>query len=257
MASVSTHTESDRPKWTGLQRASLFTLPVALLGVVLLWLALFTLIYDAYITSFGSSSYFDYVAQVRFVDAIHYTWSIIHVRNTVGLSLLAFVLASPLLFFLACLWMLKGGRALSRKILYLLHVRSMFSLIAHTALIFTAAYAGVIVYGVAFYMVATRAGEHAEIASYYGKHLAAMYQAPFGAIDAAGAYQKPSRQTLLAALAGLAAAGAIVGFPIGAAIQKRQHGKGTPRHLEGRSRFSAARQARHRSRTETGFAFAQ
>ncbi|MGZ2452685.1 MULTISPECIES: type IV secretory system conjugative DNA transfer family protein [Rhizobium] len=237
MASVSTHTESDRPKWTGLQRASLFTLPVALLGVVLLWLALFTLIYDAYITSFGSSSYFDYVAQVRFVDAIHYTWSIIHVRNTVGLSLLAFVLASPLLFFLACLWMLKGGRALSRKILYLLHVRSMFSLIAHTALIFTAAYAGVIVYGVAFYMVATRAGEHAEIASYYGKHLAAMYQAPFGAIDAAGAYQKPSRQTLLAALAGLAAAGAIVGFPIGAAIQKRQ------RMIMGKARLATLKDA--------------
>ncbi|QKK34676.1 type IV secretory system conjugative DNA transfer family protein (plasmid) [Rhizobium indicum] len=237
MASVSTHTESDRPKWTGLQRASLFTLPVALLGVVLLWLALFTLIYDAYITSFGSSSYFDYVAQVRFVDAIHYTWSIIHVRNTVGLSLLAFVLASPLLFFLACLWMLKGGRALSRKILYLLHVRSMFSLIAHTALIFTAAYAGVTVYGVAFYMVATRAGEHAEIASYYGKHLAAMYQAPFGAIDAAGAYQKPSRQTLLAALAGLAAAGAIVGFPIGAAIQKRQ------RMIMGKARLATLKDA--------------
>ncbi|UIY31821.1 hypothetical protein LZK73_33595 (plasmid) [Neorhizobium galegae] len=98
--------------------------------------------------------------------------------------------------------MLKGGRALSRKILYLLHIRSMFSLIAHTALIFAAAYAGVIVYGVAFYLVATKAGEHAEIASYYGNHLAAMYQAPFGATDAAGIYQKPSRQTVLAALAG-------------------------------------------------------
>lgn len=65
MASVSTHTETDRPKWTGLQRASLFTLPVALLGVGILWLAFFTLIYDAYITSFGSSSYFAYVGQAR------------------------------------------------------------------------------------------------------------------------------------------------------------------------------------------------
>ncbi|MBY3383176.1 type IV secretory system conjugative DNA transfer family protein [Rhizobium laguerreae] len=237
MASVSTHTETDRPKWTGLQRASLFTLPIALFGVVLLWLAFFTLIYDAYITSFGSSSYFDYVGQARLIDAVRYTWSIIHVRNTVGLSLLAFVLASPLLFFLACLWMMKGGRALSRKILYLLHVRSMFSLIAHTALIFTAAHAGVIVYGVAFYMVATKAGEHAEIASYYGNHLAAMYQAPFGAIDAAGAYQKPSRQTVLAALAGLAAAGAIVGFPIGAAIQKRQ------RMIMGKARLATLKDA--------------
>ncbi|NNH41812.1 type IV secretory system conjugative DNA transfer family protein [Rhizobium laguerreae] len=237
MASVSTHTETDRPKWTGLQRASLFTLPIALLGIVLLWLAFFTLIYDAYITSFGSSSYFDYVGQVRVIDAIRYTWSIIHVRNTVGLSLLAFALALPFLFFLLSLWMLNCGRALSRKILYLLHVRSMFSLIAHTALIFAGAYAGVIVYGVAFYLVATKAGEHVEIASYYGNHLAGMYQAPFGAIDAAGAYQKPSRQTVLAALAGLAAAGAIVGFPIGAAIQKRQ------RMIMGRARLATLKDA--------------
>ncbi|NKL83543.1 type IV secretory system conjugative DNA transfer family protein [Rhizobium leguminosarum] len=237
MASVSTQTEIDRPKWTGLQRASLFTFPVALLGVGILWLAFFTLIYDAYITSFGSSSYFAYVGQVRWIDAVHYTWSIIRVRNTVGLSLLAFALALPFLFFLACLWMLKGGRALSRKILYLLHVRSMFSLLAHTALIFAAAYAGVIVYGVAFYLVATKAGEHAEIASYYGNHLAAMYQAPFGAIDASGGHQKPSRQTVLAALAGLAAAGAIVGFPIGAAIQKRQ------RMIMGKARLATLKDA--------------
>ncbi|WP_427147186.1 type IV secretory system conjugative DNA transfer family protein, partial [Rhizobium leguminosarum] len=237
MASVSTHTETDRPKWTGLQRASLFTLPVVLLSVVLLWLAFFTLIYDAYITSFGSPSYFDYVAQARIIDSVGYTWSIIHVRNTVGLSLLAFTLALPFLFFLLCLWMLKGGRALSRKILYLLHVRSMFSLIAHMALIFAAAYAGVIVYGVAFYLVATKAGEHAEIASYYGNHLAAMYQAPFGATDAAGAYQKPSRQTVLAALAGLAAASVIVGFPIGAAIQKRQ------RMIMGKARLATLKDA--------------
>ncbi|TBB14965.1 type IV secretory system conjugative DNA transfer family protein (plasmid) [Rhizobium ruizarguesonis] len=237
MASVSTHTEIDRPKWTGLQRASLFTLPVALLGVAVLWLAFFTLIYDAYITSFGSSSYFDYVGQARLIDAVRYTWSIIHVRNTVGLSLLAFTLALPFLFFLLCLWMLKGGRGMSRKILYLLHVRSMFSLIARTALIFAAAYAGVIVYGVAFYLVATKAGEHAEIASYYGNHLAAMYQAPFGTRDAAGAYQKPSRRTVLAALAGLAAAGAIVGFPIGAAIQKRQ------RMIMGKARLATLKDA--------------
>ncbi|MGR9286060.1 type IV secretory system conjugative DNA transfer family protein [Rhizobium johnstonii] len=237
MASVSTHTEIDRPKWTDLQRASLFTLPIALLSVVLLWLVFFSLIYDAYITSFGSSSYFDYVGQARLIDAVRYTWSIIHVRNTVGLSLLAFTLALPFLFFLLCLWMLKGGRGMSRKILYLLHIRSMFSLIAHTALIFAAAYAGVIVYGVAFYLVATKAGEHAEIASYYGNHLAAMYQAPFGATDAAGVYQKPSRQTVIAALAGLAAAGAIVGFPIGAAIQKRQ------RMIMGRARLATLKDA--------------
>ena len=237
MASVFTHTETDRPKWTGLQRASLFTLPLTLFGLAMIWLAFFTLIYDAYISSFGSASYFDYVARVRLVDAIRYTLSIIHTRNTVGLSLLTFALSAPFLFFLLSLWMLKGGRALSRKILYLLHVRSMFSLIAHTALIFAAAYGGVVAYGVAFYLVATKAGEYAEIASHFGNHLAAMYQAPFGATDAAGVYQKPSRQTVLAALAGLAAAGALIGFPIGAAIQRRQ------RMIMGRARLATLKDA--------------
>ena len=237
MASVSTPSEIERPKWSGLQKASPLTLPLALLGAVGLWLFVFATIYDAYIVSFEQGSYFDYVGAARFVDAMHYTWSIIHTRNTVGLSILSFVLAAPILFFVLSLWMLKAGRGLSRKILYLLHVRSMFSLIVLTAMIFAAAYAGVIVYGIAFYMVATKAGEHAEIASYYGDHLAAMYQAPFGATDAAGAFQKPSRQTVFAALAGLAAASAVVGFPIGAAIQRRQ------RMIMGRARLATLKDA--------------
>lgn len=237
MASVYTDGEIDRPKWTSLQKLSFLSLPVALSGAVVIWLVFFTLIYDAYVVSFGSPSYFDYVSQVRFTDALRYTWSIIHTRNTAGLSLLAFALASPILFFLLCLWMLKGGRALSRKILYLLHVRSMFSLIASTALVFAAAYAAVAVYGIAFYLVVTRAGEHAEIASYYGSHLAAMYQAPFGATDVNGVYQKPSRQTVVATLAGLAAAAGLVGFPIGATIQKRQ------RMIMGKARLATLKDA--------------
>lgn len=237
MASVSTPSEIERPKWSGLQKASPLTLPLALLGAVGLWLFVFATIYDAYIVSFEQGSYFDYVGAAPFVDAMHYTWSIIHTRNTVGLSILSFVLAAPILFFVLSLWMLKAGRGLSRKILYLLHVRSMFSLIVLTAMIFAAAYAGIIVYGIAFYMVATKAGEHAEIASYYGDHLAAMYQAPFGATDAAGAFQKPSRQTVFAALAGLAAASAVVGFPIGAAIQRRQ------RMIMGRARLATLKDA--------------
>lgn len=212
MASVYTDVEAERPKWTRLQEVSILTFPVVVFGAAAIWLMFFTLIYDAYVVSFASASYYDYVAKAPLLDSIAYTWSIIHVRNTVGLSILAFVLAAPLVFFLLCLWMLKGGRALSRKILYLLHIRSLFTLIAHTALIFAATYAGVIVYGIVFYLVATRAGGHVDIADYYGNHLAAMYQAPFGATDAVGAYQRPSRQTVLAALAGLAAAGALVAF---------------------------------------------
>lgn len=237
MASVSTDAEAERPKWTRLQEVSAFTFPVAVLGAVLVWLMFFTLIYDAYVTSFGSTSYYDYVGQAPIPDGMAYTWSIIRTRNTIGLSILAFVLASPFLFFLLSLWMLKAGRALSRKILYLLHVRSMFTLVADTALIFAAAYAAVIVYGTAFYLVASKAGGLAGVADYYGAHLAAMYQAPFGTTDAAGTFQRPSRQTVFAAIAGLAAAGALVGFPIGAAIQKRQ------RMVMGKARLATLKDA--------------
>ncbi|MEN0117805.1 MAG: type IV secretory system conjugative DNA transfer family protein [Agrobacterium cavarae] len=237
MASVSTDAEAERTKWTKLQEVSAFTFPVAVLGAAVIWLMFFTLIYDAYVTSFGSTSFYDYVGQAPVLDSIAYTWSIIRTRNTVGVSILAFVLASPFLFFLLSLWMLKAGRALSRKILYLLHVRSMFTLIAHTALIFAAAYAAVIVYGTAFYLVASKAGALAGVADYYGAHLAAMYQAPFGTTDAAGTFQRPSRQTVFAALAGLAAAGALVGFPVGAAIQKRQ------RMVMGKARLATLKDA--------------
>lgn len=237
MASVSTDAEAERQKWTRLQEVSAFTFPVAILGAAAIWLIFFTLIYEAYVTSFGSISYYEYVGQATILDGIAYTWSIIRTRNTIGLSILAFVLASPFLFFLLSLWMLKAGRALSRKILYLLHVRSMFTLIAHTALIFAAAYAAVIVYGTAFYLVASKAGGLTGVADYYGAHLAAMYQAPFGATDAAGIYQRPSRQTVFAALAGLSAAGALVGFPIGAAIQKRQ------RMVMGKARLATLKDA--------------
>lgn len=237
MASVSTDGQTDRPRWTGLRKLSFFTLPAALMMAASVWLALFTLIYDAYLTSFGSPSYFDYVGQARVLDSIHYTWSVICIRNTIGLSILALVLAAPFVFFVLALWMLKGGRALSRKILYLLHVRSMFSLIACTALIFAAAYVGAAVYGIAFYLIATKAGAHAEIASFYGSHLAAMYQAPFGATDAAGVIQPASRHTVLAALVGLAAAGGLVGLPIGAAIQKRQ------RMIMGKARLATLKDA--------------
>jgi len=237
MANVSTDAEAERPKWTKFQEISAFTFPVVVLGAALIWLLFFTLIYDAYVTSFGSTSYYDYVGQAPGLDSIAYTWSIIRARNTVGLSILALVLASPFLFFLLSLWMLKGGRALSRKILYLLHVRSMFTLIAHTALIFAGAYAGVIVYGIAFYLVASKAGGLAGVADYYDAHLAAMYQAPFGYTDAAGTFQRPSRQTVFAALAGLVASGALVGFPIGAAIQKRQ------RMIMGKARLATLKDA--------------
>ncbi|OWK25195.1 hypothetical protein AJ87_12905 [Rhizobium yanglingense] len=68
-------------------KVSAFTFPVAALGAFAIWLLFFTLIYDAYVSSFGSTSYYDYIAQASILDSIAYTWSIIRVRNTVGLSI--------------------------------------------------------------------------------------------------------------------------------------------------------------------------
>ena len=56
MASVSTDAEAERPKWTKLQEVSAFTFPVAVLCAVAIWLMFFTLIYEAYVTSFGSAT---------------------------------------------------------------------------------------------------------------------------------------------------------------------------------------------------------
>ena len=237
MVSASTDEVTERSKWTRLQQASLLTLPIVLIGAVALWLMFFMFVYDVYVTSFGSTSYFDYVAQVRLGEAVRYTWSIILTRNTVGLSLLAFMLSSPFIFLLLCLWMLKGGRSLSRKVLYLLRIRSMVSLIAQTVLVLISAYGMVIVYGLAFYLVATRAGEYVQIAAYYSDHLAAMYQAPFGSSAGAGLYHGPSRQTVFATLAGLVAASALIGVPIGAVVRKHQ------RMIMGKARLATLRDA--------------
>src|SRR5690606_15295977 len=164
MASVSTEQELERPKWSGFQQKSFFTFPVAFFVAVLIWLVFFIFLYDVYVTSFGGGSYFNYVSQAPIFDSARFTWSILGTRNTFGLALLAFVLAAPFLFAWFCLWMLKGGRALSRKILYLVHVRSMLSLIATTALVFVAAYLGAIIYGVVFYVIATKFGQTGAVA---------------------------------------------------------------------------------------------
>ncbi|MFW8642376.1 hypothetical protein ACOJBO_03855 [Rhizobium beringeri] len=99
-----------------------------------------------------------------------------------------------------------------------------------------------------------------DIADYCRQPSAAMYQALFGATDAVGAYQRPSRQTVLGALAGLAAAGVRW-----SAFRRRRdpetptndHGAGAAGNLKDAADFRLRDKHGHRARLEAGLAPAQ
>ncbi|MCX8571137.1 type IV secretory system conjugative DNA transfer family protein [Aminobacter sp. MET-1] len=208
--------------WSPLQRLSFLTFPLVLTIAALIWLGTFLLIYDMYATSFGQPSFIDYLTIAPYADGLRQVAAVVFTRNTFGLSVLAFVVAFPFIYVWVVWWMLKGGRSLSRLFLYLLHVRSTFSLVTTSGLVFAACWAGVIAYGIVFYLVATKGLTLEPVANYYGNALTAMYQAPFGATNAAGQYVQPARLTVFAALAGLAAAGFLIGFPIAKEVTRRQ-----------------------------------
>ena len=193
--------------------------------------------YELYSTSFGQPSIIDYLSRAPFIDAVRQTIAIVFTRNTVGLSLLAFLIVFPLIFVWLTWWMLKGGRSLSRLILYLLHVRSIFSLLATSGLVFAACWASVVIYGVVFYLIATKGLTLEAVANYYGNALTAMYQAPFGGTNTAGQFIRPAKLTVLASLGGLAAAGLLIGFPIAKAVMRREH------QVFGHSRLATLRDA--------------
>ncbi len=222
---------------TALQRFSFLTFPVVIAIAVLMWLATFISIYELYSTSFGQPSIIDYLSRAPFIDAVRQTIAIVFTRNTVGLSLLAFLIVFPLIFVWLTWWMLKGGRSLSRLILYLLHVRSIFSLLATSGLVFAACWASVVIYGVVFYLIATKGLTLEAVANYYGNALTAMYQAPFGGTNTAGQFIRPAKLTVLASLGGLAAAGLLIGFPIAKAVMRREH------QVFGHSRLATLRDA--------------
>jgi type IV secretion system protein VirD4 len=208
--------------WSPLQRLSFLTFPIVIAIAVLMWLGAFVWIYDMYSTSFGQASLIDYLGRAPFMDAVRQMIATVYTRNTVGLSLLALVVSFPFIYVWVTFWMLKGGRSLSRLILYLLHVRSIFSLVKTSALVFAACWAAVVAYGVVFYLIATKGLTLDAVANYYGGMLTAMYQAPFGGTNAAGQFVAPARLTVLAGLGGLAAAGLLIGFPIGKEVTRRQ-----------------------------------
>ena len=222
---------------TALQRFSFLTFPVAIAVAGLMWLTTFVCIYEMYSTSFGQASFVDYLSRAPFIDAARQTLAIVFTRNTIGLSLLALVLVFPFIYVWLTWWMLKGGRSLSRLILYLLHVRSIFSLLATSGLVSAACWAGVVVYGVVFYLIATKGLTLDAVANYYGNALTAMYQAPFGGTNAAGQFIAPAKLTVLASLGGLAAAGLLIGFPIGRAGILRE------RQVFGHSRLASLKDA--------------
>ena len=234
-AAVDNIPQSKQP--TTLQRFSFLTFPVVIAIAVLMWLATFISIYDMYSTSFDQPSIIDYLSRAPFIDAARQTMVIVFTRNTIGLSLLALMVVFPFIYVWLTCWMLKGGRSLSRLILYLLHVRSIFSLLATSGLVFAACWAGVVVYGVVFYLIATKGLTLDSVANYYGNALTAMYQAPFGGTDAAGQFIRPAKLTVLASLGGLAAAGLLIGFPIVKAVMRRE------RQVFGHSRLATLRDA--------------
>jgi type IV secretory pathway TraG/TraD family ATPase VirD4 len=240
--------EAPRPKRpTALRRLSFLTFPLVIAVAGLMWLTTFVFIYDVYSTSFGQASIIEYLSRAPMLDAARQTMVIVFTRNTIGLSLLALLVAFPFIYVWLTWWMLKGGRSLSRLILYLLHVRSMFSLLATSGLVFAACWAGVAVYGVVFYLIATKGLTLDAVANYYGNALTAMYQAPFGGTNAAGQFVAPAKLTVLASLGGLAAAGLLIGFPIVRAVIHRE------RQVFGHSRLATLRDAAdYRLREKSG-----
>ena len=240
--------EAPRPKrLTALQRFSFLTFPVVIAMAVLMWLSTFVFIYELYSTSFGQASFIDYLSRAPFMDATRQIAVVVFTRNTIGLSLLSLAVVFPLIYVWLTWWMLKGGRSLSRLILYLLHVRSIFSLLTTSGLVFAACWAGVVVYGVVFYLIATKGLTLDAVANYYGNALTAMYQAPFGGTNAGGQFVAPAKLTVLASLGGLAAAGLLIGFPIVRAVIHRE------RQVFGHSRLATLRDAAdYRLREKSG-----
>jgi len=232
---------------TALQRFSFLTFPLVIAIAVLMWLTTFVFIYDLYSTSFGQASFIDYLSRAPSMDAMRQIAVIVFTRNTIGLSLLGLAVVFPLIYVWLTWWMLKGGRSLSRLILYLLHVRSIFSLLTTSGLVFAACWAGVAVYGVVFYLITTKGLTLDAVANYYGNALTAMYQAPFGGTNAAGQFVAPAKLTVLAGLSGLAAAGLLIGFPIIRTVIHRE------RQVFGHSRLATLRDAAdYRLREKSG-----
>jgi type IV secretory pathway TraG/TraD family ATPase VirD4 len=232
---------------TMLRGLSFLTFPLVIVIAGLMWLVTFVFIYDLYSTSFGQASFIDYLRRAPIMDAARQTMVIVFTRNTIGLTLLALLVAFPFIYVWLTWWMLKGGRSLSRLILYLLHVRSIFSLLATSGLVFAACWAGVVVYGVVFYLIATKGLTLDAVANYYGNALTAMYQAPFGGTNEAGQFLAPAKLTVLASLGGLAAAGLLIGFPIVRAVIQRE------RKVFGHSRLATLRDAAdYRLREKSG-----
>ena len=209
-------------RWSRGRRQSCLTFPLALLTAVAVWLLFFLFLYDMYVTSFGTASYFDYAMAAPIADVVTSTWGLIGRRDAIGIIILALVLAAPMIFSVLVLWMLKGGRAFSRHILYLLHIRSARRLVGHVIMGQILTIAALMVYFVVFYFMATEFEKRTDLAKLYSEKPLAMATSPFGSTDRSGAVIKaPNKIRRAGVLAFLAAISAIA-FPVGLSIQKRR-----------------------------------
>ena len=214
--------ELDLPaRWGRIRRHSWLTFPLALLTAFAVWLFFFLFLYDMYVTSFGTASYFDYAVAAPFADVVTSTWGLIGRRDMAGIFILALALAAPLMFAVLVLWMLKGGRAFSRHILYLLHIRSTRRLLGLVIMGQFLAIAAVMIYFVVFYLMASEFEKRTDLAKHFSDKPLAMATTPFGSIDTSGAVVKAPSKIRRAGVLAFLTAIAGIGFPVGLAIQKR------------------------------------
>ncbi len=216
-------------RWSWLRRQSFFTFPIALAAMFAVWCVTFVVLYDAHVGSAGNSAFIDWLAQAPPATALKQILVTAAMREARGIVIFAAVLASPVLFVILALWMLKAGRGWSRILLYLVNIRSGRRVAIYAFIAVMMVVVATIAYFAVFYMAATKFEERRQLAAYFSDRPLAMTTAPFGTTSPTGKVLTADRQLRMAALAGLAAALALIGLPVGVAVHKRSrmvHGTG-------------------------------
>ena len=218
-------------RWSRIRQQSCLTFPFALLTAFAIWLIFFIILYDVYVASFGTRSYLDYVLSARFVDVVGAILGLIGRRETVGVLVLALALASPSMFGVLVFWMLRFGRAYSRRVLYLLHIRSVRRLAGLVVVGEFLATAAVVVYFAVFYVVATGFEQRGERAAFFSGRPLAMVTSPFGSLDLSGTVDRAPIEIRRAGVFAFIAALSAIALPIILAIEKQR------RMIYGAARF--------------------
>lgn len=215
--------------WSWLRRQSFVTFPIALAAMFAVWCVTFVFLYDAYVSGVDNSAFIDWLAQAPPATALKQIMVTAAMREARGIVIFAAVLVSPALFVILALWMLKAGRGWSRILLYLANIRSVRRLAIYAFIGAMMVVTATIAYFSVFYTIATKFEERRQLAAFFSDRPLAMTTAPFGTTSPTGEVVSADRHLRVAAMAGLAAALALIGFPLGIAVHKRSrmvHGTG-------------------------------